>query len=304
MIDVEAQTPPKAADTQMDSQTDTTQTYMQPQSRPQTIPTAPQVQEPPLAAFQWPQKKSQTDTTQTYMQPQSQPQTIPTAPKVQEPPLAAFQWPPSPLALIETFIPPTVQSYMQPQNQTKTKPTTPEVQEQTSPTLQWPPSIFQGSPSASAIIGSASAMIESASALIGSPSTLGGTPSPLVGTPTPPAVKFKASPMPPAVQRSPPATPGANHASARTVQAGNMRLNASSASALAHNDSQAMLQKPIELGLKRQDSVMLFAKPSLTNTIMEDEEEGNGSITDQVDTNRVSIHQTGKDGENSVVEVS
>ncbi len=95
---------------------------------------------------------------------------------------------------------------------------------------------------------------------------------------------------------------GMKEISARTVRAGNMPTYGSQNEM---SQSQSMLIKPIELGVKRQDSVALFARPSVSKDASNDESDMMKSrSTDGNDDKRVSIHDSGKDGEHSVFEVS
>ena len=91
--------------------------------------------------------------------------------------------------------------------------------------------------------------------------------------------------------------------SERTVRATNTKMVHSN-EAMNHSLSKLSKSQPIELGLKRHGSVALFAKPSVSRDSSEDYEVDKSRTSDEKDKNRVSIHDSGKDGEQSVFEVS
>jgi hypothetical protein len=87
--------------------------------------------------------------------------------------------------------------------------------------------------------------------------------------------------------------------SARTVHTGHARQNVSLAQ-LA--DSQKLLQKPLDLN--REESVALFAKPLPSkDRPMDLYDQESPSFKEKSAAKKVSIHQTGKDGEQSVFEI-
>lgn len=91
--------------------------------------------------------------------------------------------------------------------------------------------------------------------------------------------------------------------SARTVRAGNIPLSQPN----EMSQSQSMLSKPhpIELGVKRQESIALFARPSISRDASTEEDDNDKSrSTVGNDVKKFSIHDSGKDGEQSVFEVS
>lgn len=108
------------------------------------------------------------------------------------------------------------------------------------------------------------------------------------------------------IQAPPPESSGSptrlGQASVRTVQTGHAKQNMSFAQL---SDSQKLLQKPLELGLNREQSVALFAKPAPSKDIPVDdgEADGSSSLNGKLDHKRVSIHQNGKDGEQSIFEI-
>lgn len=94
--------------------------------------------------------------------------------------------------------------------------------------------------------------------------------------------------------------PTMNVTSARTVHASNTLMDEVSQS------QHSMVQKvqPIELGPKRHDSVALFAKPAFSRDLPVEEEEARGAdVKNAGDDKRISIHDSGKDGEASEFEV-
>ncbi len=91
--------------------------------------------------------------------------------------------------------------------------------------------------------------------------------------------------------------------SERTVRATNTKMIHSN-EAMNLSLSKVSKSQPIELGLKRHGSVALFAKPSVSRDSSEDHELDESRTSHERDKNRVSIHDSGKDGEQSVFEVS
>mmetsp|Transcript_5230 Transcript_5230/g.9965 ORF Transcript_5230/g.9965 Transcript_5230/m.9965 type:complete len:1602 (+) Transcript_5230:107-4912(+) len=90
-------------------------------------------------------------------------------------------------------------------------------------------------------------------------------------------------------------------ASLRTVQTGHAKQTATIAQL---SDSQKLLQKPLELGLNKEQSVALFAKPTVLKDVPIDVRESeSSSLNGKLDNKRVSIHQNGKDGEQSIFEI-
>lgn len=91
-------------------------------------------------------------------------------------------------------------------------------------------------------------------------------------------------------------------ASTRSVQTGHVRLN--TLYTPMSESQKAMQIKPMDLGPNRQDSIALFARPSLSkDESVRSDEYGNASMDGQGDLKRVSIHQHEKDGEHTEFEI-
>jgi len=121
----------------------------------------------------------------------------------------------------------------------------------------------------------------------------------LVSTPTLPQINRGVGEIQP-----PPlsAQNGQSPASTRTVQTGHVRMNSLYAS--MSESQQGMQIKKIELGPNRQDSIALFAKPTLSkDESLRSDDLGNASMDGQGDLKRVSIHQHEKDGEHTEFEI-